>query len=39
MPMEFLAGSADLTAPTNNKAKSATPLCQDAKGRFIHYAS
>jgi len=39
MPMEFVAGSADPPAPTNNKAKSATALCrqESKKGRFIHY--
>src|SRR5258708_6635830 len=38
MPFEFLAGSADLTGSTNNKAKSATDFSAKApKGRFIHY--
>lgn len=38
MPMEFLAGSADLTGSNNNKAKSATAFsAKTAKGRFIHY--
>lgn len=38
MPMEFLAGSADLTGSNNNKAKSATPFsAKTPKGRFIHY--
>jgi len=38
MPMEFLAGSADLTGSTNNKAKSATSFsAKTPKGRFIHY--
>jgi len=38
MPMEFLAGSADLTGSTNNKAKSAVGFSAKApKGRFIHY--
>jgi transketolase len=38
MPMEFLAGSADLTGSNNNKAKSATAFSAKApKGRFIHY--
>src|ERR1700754_1307126 len=38
MPMEFLAGSADLTGSNNNKAKSAVNFSAKApKGRFIHY--
>jgi transketolase len=38
MPLEFLAGSADLTGSTNNKAKSATDFsAKNLKGRFIHY--
>jgi transketolase len=38
MPMEFLAGSADLTGSNNNKAKSAVGFSAKApKGRFIHY--
>jgi transketolase len=38
MPMEFLAGSADLTGSTNNKAKSATDFsAKTPKGRFVHY--
>jgi transketolase len=38
MPMEFLAGSADLTGSNNNKAKSATEFsAKNPKGRFIHY--
>ncbi|MFB9270081.1 transketolase [Bradyrhizobium erythrophlei] len=38
MPMEFVAGSADLTGSNNNKAKSATAFAAKApKGRFIHY--
>jgi len=38
MPFEFLAGSADLTGSTNNKAKSATDFsAKTPKGRFIHY--
>ena len=38
MPMEFLAGSADLTGSTNNKAKSATNFsAKTPKGRFVHY--
>jgi transketolase len=38
MPMEFLAGSADLTGSTNNKAKSAVGFSAKVpKGRFIHY--
>jgi transketolase len=38
MPMEFLAGSADLTGSNNNKAKSATVFsAKTPKGRFIHY--
>lgn len=38
MPMEFLAGSADLTGSNNNKAKSATAFsARTPKGRFIHY--
>src|SRR6202012_1560901 len=38
MPMEFLAGSADLTGSNNNKAKSAEAFsAKTPKGRFIHY--
>jgi transketolase len=38
MPMEFLAGSADLTGSTNNKAKSAVDFsAKTPKGRFVHY--
>jgi transketolase len=38
MPLEFLAGSADLTGSNNNKAKSATNFsAKTPKGRFIHY--
>src|ERR1700731_3182193 len=38
MPMEFLAGSADLTGSNNNKAKTATEFAaKKPKGRFIHY--
>jgi transketolase len=38
MPMEFLAGSADLTGSNNNKAKSAVAFSHKTpKGRFIHY--
>jgi transketolase len=38
MPMEFVAGSADLTGSNNNKAKSATAFAHKTpKGRFIHY--
>jgi transketolase len=38
MPMEFLAGSADLTGSTNNKAKTATDFsAKTPKGRFVHY--
>jgi transketolase len=38
MPMEFLAGSADLTGSNNNKAKSAVGFSAKVpKGRFIHY--
>jgi transketolase len=38
MPMEFLAGSADLTGSNNNKAKSAVNFStKTPKGRFIHY--
>jgi len=38
MPFEFLAGSADLTGSTNNKAKSAKAFsAKTPKGRFIHY--
>ncbi|MGB8402425.1 transketolase [Bradyrhizobium sp.] len=38
MPMEFLAGSADLTGSNNNKAKSAVAFsARTPKGRFIHY--
>src|SRR6266403_579755 len=38
MPMEFLAGCADLTGSNNNKAKSAVSFsARTPKGRFIHY--
>ncbi|MEH2520413.1 transketolase [Bradyrhizobium sp. AZCC 1610] len=38
MPMEFLAGSADLTGSNNNRAKSAVAFsAKTPKGRFIHY--
>jgi transketolase len=38
MPMEFLAGSADLTGSNNNKAKSAVGFsAKTPKGRFVHY--
>jgi transketolase len=38
MPMEFLAGSADLTGSNNNKAKSAVSFAaKTPKGRFVHY--
>jgi transketolase len=38
MPMEFLAGSADLTGSNNNKAKAAVSFsAKTPKGRFIHY--
>ena len=38
MPMEFVAGSADLTGSNNNKAKSAVSFSAKVpKGRFIHY--
>ncbi len=38
MPMEFLAGSADLTGSNNNKATSAVAFSAKVpKGRFIHY--
>lgn len=38
MPMEFLAGSADLTGSNNNKAKTAIAFsAKTPKGRFIHY--
>jgi transketolase len=38
MPMEFLAGSADLTGSNNNKAKSAVDFsAKTLKGRFVHY--
>jgi transketolase len=38
MPMEFLAGSADLTGSNNNKAKSAVNFsAKTPKGRFVHY--
>ena len=38
MPMEFLAGSADLTGSNNNKAKAATAFsAKTPKGRFVHY--
>jgi transketolase len=38
MPMEFVAGSADLTGSNNNKAKTAVDFsAKTPKGRFIHY--
>ena len=38
MPMEFVAGSADLTGSNNNKAKTAESFsAKTPKGRFIHY--
>ena len=38
MPLEFVAGSADLTGSNNNKAKSAVAFsAKTPKGRFIHY--
>ena len=38
MPMEFVAGSADLTGSNNHKAKSAVDFsAKTPKGRFIHY--
>jgi len=38
MPMEFVAGSADLTGSNNNKAKSAVDFsARTPKGRFVHY--
>jgi transketolase len=38
MPMEFLAGSADLTGSNNNKAKSVEDFsAKTPKGRFVHY--
>src|SRR5271167_4813979 len=38
MPMEFVAGSADLTGSTNNNAKNAVAFSHKTpKGRFIHY--
>jgi transketolase len=38
MPMEFVAGSADLTGSNNNNAKSAVDFSvKTPKGRFIHY--
>jgi len=38
MPMEFVAGSADLTGSNNNKAKTAVGFSAKVpKGRFIHY--
>jgi transketolase len=38
MPFEFVAGSADLTGSTNNKAKTAENFsAKTPKGRFIHY--
>src|SRR6202043_473992 len=38
MPMEFLAGSADLTGSNNNKAKSPVDFsAKTPKGRFVHY--
>ncbi|SDT41794.1 transketolase [Bradyrhizobium canariense] len=38
MPLEFVAGSADLTGSNNNKAKTAVDFSvKMPKGRFIHY--
>ena len=38
MPMEFVAGSADLTGSNNNKAKSAVDFsAKTPMGRFVHY--
>src|SRR6201994_743724 len=38
MPMEFVAGTADLMGSNNNNAKSATPFSHKTpKGRYIHY--
>src|ERR1700749_3538666 len=38
MPMEFVAGTADLMGSNNNNAKSATPFsAKTPKGRYIHY--
>ncbi len=38
MPLEFLAGSADLTGSNNNKAKTAVDFsAKTPKGRFVHY--
>jgi transketolase len=38
MPMEFVAGSADLTGSNNNKARTAIAFgAKTPKGRFIHY--
>jgi transketolase len=38
MPMEFVAGSADLTGSNNNKAKTAVDFsAKTPKGRFVHY--
>jgi transketolase len=38
MPLEFLAGSADLTGSNNNKAKSVEAFsAKNPKGRFVHY--
>src|ERR1700753_2718936 len=38
MPLEFVAGSADLTGSNNNKAKTAVAFsAKTPKGRFIHY--
>src|SRR6201986_652022 len=38
MPLEFLAGSADLTGSNNNKAKTAVDFSvKTPKGRFVHY--
>ncbi|MCL2716049.1 MAG: transketolase [Alphaproteobacteria bacterium] len=38
MPMEFVAGSADLSASNNNRARAAVAFsARTPKGRFIHY--
>jgi transketolase len=38
MPLEFVAGSADLTGSNNNKAKTAVDFsAKTPKGRFVHY--
>src|ERR1700760_2015509 len=38
MPMEFVAGTADLMGSNNNNAKTATPFgAKTPKGRYIHY--